>query len=102
MAISSIPVAVGPSVAPSPVIARAPALPRIDVNPARGSLPPTGTYGVTVMESIRPGLDLEAVGSVDISGFDGGRRKRMVGRAVVVIMLLIITGVVTMTLLSHN
>jgi hypothetical protein len=113
----SIPVVIGPSIAPVPFTATAPPLPRIEaahgsatvpdlkaphpVGP-RPSLPPTDSYGVTVMPSMRPSLDLDAVGAVDISGFDGGRRKRMVGRAVVVIMLLIITGVVTMTLLSHN
>jgi hypothetical protein len=123
-AMSSIPVAISPSVAPAPFTAAAPAVPRFDAAPGSAtvpdlktaaqaataaphppgprSLPPTGTYGVTVMPSMRPSLDLDSVGAVDVSGFDGGRRKRMVGRAVVFIMLLIITGVVTMTLLSHN
>jgi hypothetical protein len=63
---------------------------------------PAGTYGVTVMPSMRPTLDLASVGAVDISGFDGGRRKRMVGVAVVVIILLIVAGVVTTTVLSHS
>lgn len=128
--LASIPVAFSPSVAPPAFAAPSPLLPRTEIapasvtnpgmetipdlaasrspamahpgpRPAMPSLPPTGTYGVTVMESIRPKLDLDAVGDVDIAGFDGGRRKRMVGIAVVIIMLLIIAGVVTMTLASH-
>jgi len=67
----------------------------------RGSVAPQG-YGVTVMTASRPTLDLENVGTVDISGFDGGRRKRQVAGTVVVMMLLIIAAVVTMTVLSHN
>jgi hypothetical protein len=76
----------------------------VAAQPARGpmlSLPPQG-YGVTVMQSTRPKLDLDAVGPVDVDGFDGGQRKRRVGYAVVVIMLMIIIGVVTMTVLSHG
>ena len=68
----------------------------------RPSLPPTNGYGVTVMNSTRPKLDLEGVGPIDIAGFDGGRRKKRVASFVVVLMLLIIAGVVTMTLLSHS
>ncbi|MDB4945653.1 MAG: Translation initiation factor 2 [Labilithrix sp.] len=66
------------------------------------SLPPQGTYGVTVMPSTRPKLDLENVGAVDISGFDGSRRKKNLGVAVAVIMVLIVLAVVTATLLSHS
>ena len=68
----------------------------------RPTLPPAGSYGVTVMPSMRPSLDLDSVGVVDISGFDGGRSKRRVATAVVVILLLIVASVVTMTLLSHS
>lgn len=129
-AMASIPVAFS-SVAPPAFAAPAPRLPHLEgapgsvtspgmqtipdlkaASPAGGhppgprstmpSLPPTGTYGVTVMESIRPKLNLDAVGEVDIAGFDGGRRKKMVATAVVIIMLVIIASVVTMTLLSHN
>lgn len=120
---SSIPVAFGPSVAPPAFTAKTAArVPTFDNEPSSGtnpgattipdmkaaparspmlSLPPQG-YGVTVMQSTRPTLDLDAVGPVDIDGFDGGRRKRRVGYAVVVIMLMIITGAVTMTVLSHG
>jgi len=125
-AMSSIPVALGPSLAPPHFTAAAPPVPRFETSPGsattpdlkpaappaappvahpvgpRPSLPPTGTYGVTVMPSMRPSLDLASVGEVDISGFDGGRSKKRVATAVVVVMLLIITAVVTMTLLSHN
>lgn len=72
--------------------------------PVRGpmlSLPPQG-YGVTVTNSTRPTLDLESVGPVDVHGFDGGRSKRRVAIAVVVIMLTIVVGVVSMTVLSHS
>jgi hypothetical protein len=50
----------------------------------------------------RPSLDLDAVGAIDISGFDGGRAKRRVASTVIVLMLLIIAGAVTMTVLSHS
>jgi hypothetical protein len=101
-AMASIPVTVGPSLAPAPVASAAASSASPHPAGPRPSLPPAGTYGVTVMPSTRPTLDLSTVGDVDISGFDGGRRKRRVASAVVVLMLLIIAGVVTMTLLSHN
>jgi hypothetical protein len=86
-----------PSRVPEKVVVRAAPHP---VGP-RPSLPPTG-YGVTVMASTRPSLDMDSVGAVDIEGFDGGRRKKRVGAIVAVLMLLIIAGVVTMTVLSHS
>jgi hypothetical protein len=107
---ASIPVAFGPSVAPPAFTAKstggAPAIDGRDPlpQPARApmlSLPPQG-YGVTVMQSTRPTLDLDAVGPVNIDGFDGGRRKRRVAAAVVVIMLMIIIGAVTMTVISQS
>ncbi len=67
----------------------------------RGSLPPTG-YGVVVTTQQRPSLDLSAVGHVDVAEFDGGRRKRIVGYIVVVLMLGVIISVVTMAIVSHN
>ncbi len=109
----SIPVAFGPSIAPPPAAAPKPArMPSFDqdttVSGPRGqtrgpmaSLPPQG-YGVTVINSTRPELDLASVGPVDVDGFDGGRRKRRVAGAVVVLMLMIVIGVVTMTVLSHS
>jgi hypothetical protein len=76
---------------------------RVSAHPVglRGSLPPQG-YGVSVMLSTRPKLDLDSVGAIDISGFDGGARKRKVYIFVVVLMLVIVTGAVVMTVLSHN
>ena len=128
---SSIPVAFGPSASP-PAFARAPSVPLFEASPGsvtdpgmttipdlkvpsfhqnvrvsahpvgpRGSLPPQG-YGVSVMLSTRPKLDLDSVGAIDISGFDGGARKRKVYIFVVVLMLVIVTGAVVMTVLSHN
>ena len=49
-----------------------------------------------------PTLDLSNVGAIDISGFDGGRRKKRVATAVVMLMLMLIAGAVTMTVLSHS
>jgi hypothetical protein len=120
--ISSIPVAMSPSVSPpaftpppAPPVPRAEALaasaavpdpknaaPPAAHPPASRSLRPTNTYGVTVMPSTRPSIDLDSVGAVDIAGFDGGRSKRRVTTAVVVIMLLIVASVVTMTLASRS
>ena len=67
----------------------------------RASIPPTG-YGVSVMTSVRPTLDLESVGPVDIDGFDGGRAKRRVAIVVVVIMILLIASAIAMSVLSYN
>jgi hypothetical protein len=53
---------------------------------------------VNIMLGICQGLDY----AHDIAGFDGGRAKRRVGIIVAVLMLLIIAGVVTMAILSHN
>jgi hypothetical protein len=118
---SSIPVAFGPSVAPPTFTVADAAVPTFEPATAsatipdikmpatasahpvgpRPSLPPTG-YGVTVTTSPRASLDLEAVGPVDIEGFDGGRRKKRVAGVVVVMILLLIAGLVTMTALSHS
>jgi hypothetical protein len=86
-----------PARVPDKVVVRAAPHP---VGP-RPSLAPTG-YGVAVMASTRPSLDLDSVGAVDIEGFDGGRRRKRVGAIVAVLMLLIIAAVVTMAVLSHN
>jgi hypothetical protein len=86
-----------PARAPGTLVVRAAPHP---VGP-RPSLAPTG-YGVAVMASMRPSLDMDSVGAVDIEGFDGGRRRKRVGAIVAVLMLLIIAAVVTMTVLSHN
>jgi hypothetical protein len=67
----------------------------------RPSFAPQG-YGVTVVNSPRPTLDLENVGPVDIEGFDGGRRKRRVAGVVVVLIFVLIVTVVTMAVLSHS
>lgn len=59
-------------------------------------------YGVSVIPGPRPTLDLDAVGPVDIGGFDGGARRRTVARVVVVLMLLLIGGAILMMVLSYN
>ncbi len=126
---SSIPVALGPSLSPPTFNTAVAAAPRFEAAPLSGpvsgastipdikvggstssgphpvgprpSLPPTG-YGVTVTRSLRPTLDLDNVGPIDIEGFDGGRRKRRVAGIVVLLMLMLIVGAITMTVLSHN
>jgi hypothetical protein len=67
----------------------------------RPSMPVNG-YGVSVILSTRPTLDLESVGPINIDGFDGGRQKRRVAYVVVVVMVMIIVCAVTMSVLSHN
>lgn len=107
---------------PPPVVRMSPAVPSYDQAPGsvtnpggyqgstqhaaqplgpRASIPPTG-YGVSVMNSVRPTLDLESVGPVDIDGFDGGRAKRRVTIVVVVVMVILIASVIAMSVLSHN
>lgn len=123
--VSSIPVTLGPSLSP-PVLnipgsaavpdfkLSAPESPSRDAGDERAraktsahpvgprpSIPVNG-YGVTVMTVPRATLDLDSVGPVDIDGFDGGKSKKRVATFVVVIMLLLIVGAVTMTILSHN
>lgn len=124
-AASSIPVALGPSLSPPALnIPANSAVPDFKLSPhespartaaddrprektsahpvgPRPSIPVNG-YGVTVMTVPRATLDLESVGPVDIDGFDGGKSKKRVATFVVVIMLLLIVGAVTMTILSHN
>ena len=90
-----------PGMTTIPDLKVAPSTPSLATLP-RGSVAPQG-YGVTVMNPTpRPSLDLESVGAVDITGFDGGRAKRRVASTVVILMLLIIAGAVTMTVLSHS
>lgn len=134
LALSSIPVAMGPSLAPPAFNAQAAPVPRFDAGSAtissgvpvsgastipdikvgsgasasgghpvgpRPSFAPTG-YGVTVTQSTRPSFDLQNVGPIDIEGFDGGARKRKVAGFVVILMLLLIAGAITMTVMSHN
>ena len=67
-----------------------------------GPRPSIGPYGVSVIPGPRVALDLDAVGPVNIDGFDGGRRKKIVARVVVVLMLLLIGGAITMMVLSYN
>jgi hypothetical protein len=118
---ASIPVALGPSLAPPGFSAAAPpALPRFEAPApagARGlperktpsahpvgprpSIGPTG-YGVGVVNASASAQGRVSSTSFDIEGFDGGRRKRRLAGFVVAFMLLIIVGVVTMTVLSHN
>lgn len=116
---NSIPIAVSASVAPPQVSPGAPPAPRIDTAPAsvtrpefridapmvlpgpRASIPPQG-LGVAVMTVQRPSLDLESVGAVDVSEFDGGRKKRMVARVFVVVMLAIVTGCVVAMIVSRS
>jgi hypothetical protein len=50
----------------------------------------------------RAHLDLDAVGPVDVQGFDGRRRQRRVTAVVASILILIIVGAVTMSILSHS
>ncbi len=67
-----------------------------------GPRPSIGPYGVSVIPGPRFALDLDAVGPVNIDGFDGSRRKKTVARVVVVFMLLLIGGAITMMVLSYN
>lgn len=81
---ASIPVLVGPSVAPAPKV----------------SVPP-GTYGVAVLDPgpQKPAVDTSNVAPFDMPDFGG--RSRMMPKVIAVVILLVVASVITMTVLSH-
>lgn len=112
---SSIPITATASVAPvaPPAASLAPQLdasatrpeirieaPKVLPGP-RGSIPPQG-LGLPVMTMTRPTLDLESVGAVDVSEFDGGKKKKMVARVFVVVLLAIVTACVVAMIASRS
>lgn len=114
--LASIPITLGPSLAPPAFKPEPQGVPSFESSSAdrprsgstsahpvgpRPSMQPQG-FGLPVMTVERPTLDLDAVGPVDVDGFDGGRRKKTVARVVVVLMLLVIVGAVGMMVLSYN
>ncbi len=65
----------------------------------------TTSYGtVVVPQEPRRELDLASVAlsADDIEGFDGGRRKRLVGRVIAVLLVLMIGGAITATIVSRS
>jgi hypothetical protein len=117
---ASVPVAF--SLVPEPVFAapKAPPLPRIeparaepaanvpDAAPPRsqrpGSIPPTG-YGVSVIRGSKPEIDLAAIARMEstaMEGWDGGRRKKNLGRAVILLLLAGVVTAIVLTVLSHS
>ena len=113
-AMSSIPVAIGPSVAPAAIAAAALAAPKaprfeapspvVVAAPVRvpgGSMPPTG-LGVVVTEGPKRTLDLPAPHTVtEIELPDFGRGRRRMGRVVVALMLLGVVAAIVATILSR-
>jgi len=55
-----------------------------------------------VVTAPRASLDLESAGPVDIEGFDGGRRQKLVGRIVVALILGVVITVVVMMIASRS
>jgi hypothetical protein len=66
-----------------------------------GSIPPTG-FGVVVSEGPRPSLVVAGPPLTEIETPDFGKRRRMVGRLVVVGMLLGVVGALVASILSHT
>lgn len=73
--------------------------------PARpGSIPPTG-YGVSVVRASRPEIDLAAIAKIPVEmdgAFDGGRRKRRLGKIVIGLLLAGVLTVIVLAILSQN
>jgi len=112
----SIPITATASVAPVAPSPGAASVPQLDTGATRpeirieapkvlpgprGSIPPQG-LGVPVMTMTRPTLDLESVGAVDVSEFDGGKKKKMVARVFVVVLLAIVTACVVAMIASRS
>ncbi|MBS2014502.1 MAG: hypothetical protein JST00_16570 [Deltaproteobacteria bacterium] len=102
---AAAPAAAAPAAAaPAPAAPPAPAA-RVDAPKAlpgpRGSIPPQG-LGVPVMTVNRPSLDLESVGAVDVSAFDGGRKKKLVARIFVFVLLAILTSCIVAMIASRS
>jgi hypothetical protein len=82
-------------------MARAPSVSTLSRAPIRVSVPPgASTYGVAIVDPgpTKPELDLAAVGPVEVDFGGPGRALPKVIAALVVLLLL---GLVTVTLLSH-
>lgn len=94
---NSIPVLLGPSVAP-PAIREA--SPEPAAAPAKLSVPP-GTYGVAVLDPgpQKPAIDTSNVAPFDMPDFGG--KSRMMPKLIAVVILLVVVSVITMTILSH-
>lgn len=94
---NSIPVLVGPSLAPPAIrdasAEPAPAAPKLSV--------PPGTYGVAVLDPgpQKPAVDTSTVAPFDMPDFGG--KSRMMPKLIAVVILLVVAGVVTLTILSH-
>jgi hypothetical protein len=69
--------------------------------PVQLSVPP-GVYGVGVVDPgpKKPDLDLSSVGPIDVPDFGG--RGRMMPKVIAVVILFVVIGVLTMTILSHT
>lgn len=77
---------------------------RLAPSPARvpgGSIPPTG-FGVVVSDGPRPSLVVSGPPLTDIEIPDFGKRRRVVGRLVVVAMLLGVVAALVATIFSHT
>lgn len=121
----SIPVSTAPSIAPARLMPDVPKAPRAASLPPHvsaasrahssdASRPPRGRANLPVegerarsSDATRQAYALQVAegassADIDISAFDGQRRTRMVSRVVMVILLLIMAGVITMTLLSYS
>jgi hypothetical protein len=66
-----------------------------------GSIPPTG-FGVVVSEGRRPSFVVAGPPLTEIEIPDFGKRRRIVGRLVVVGMLLGVVGAIVATIFSHT
>ena len=62
---------------------------------------PPGTYGVAVLDPgpQKPAVDTSTVAPFDMPDFGG--KSRMMPKLIAVVILLVVAGVVTLTILSH-
>lgn len=89
----SIPVLLGPSVAPPPVVAPAPPAMKVSV--------PPGVYGVAVLD---PGPKKAEVDTSNVAPFempDFGGKSRVMAKVIAAVIVLAVAGAITATILSH-
>ncbi len=96
--VPSIPVTMAPSAASAPP-PPAPAQARSVAGRSPALAAPSGHQG-GVAPSMQPQRDYESA-AIDISAFDGGRRKRIVAWIVVLVLVLIMSAAVTSAVLSY-
>lgn len=67
------------------------------------SLPPTG-YGITIVRASKADIDVETLAKVPVEtdGFDGGRKKKVNGKVIVVVLVIGVIAAIMASAMSHR